>query len=808
MALSGKLEEASIENLAHSVGAANSCAEEARLHAILGSTFDGFVEVDSARRVIGWNTQSEHIFGWSHSEVANKSADILVPERLRGDYERAFLEFMETGRSSSFNERIETRLLHRDGHEIPVLLMISHVPWADSYRFVAFVRDITRRKEMAEELRRSEERSREILDHLEDAYSEVDLRGNYIFVNDAYRRMFNRTRDDVIGHSYKDFFDSHRSAALKEAYQQVYKTGQPLKGFEHESKPGVFNELSIWLKRDKNGQPIGFASSIRDCTRRKLYERELAEAKQAAEAANKAKSAFLANMSHEIRTPMNGILGMTELALTTELTPEQNEFLGLVKSSAESLLVILNDILDYSKIEADKMVLDPVPFHLSEMVGDAMKSMAVAAHKKGLELAVDIGPEVPQDLLGDATRLRQILLNLVGNAIKFSKTGEIVLQVNVQEQQQQQVVLLFSVRDTGIGIAPETQTRLFEPFEQADSSTTRHYGGTGLGLAICKRIVQLMGGAIWVESAPGEGSTFYFSLHLGLASARCPEPAPADLRGLPVLIIDDNATNRRILHEMTKHWGMLPEDADCGPMGLQKLEAAASAGQPFGLVLLDEQMPGMGGLDVIERVRMHHLLQGATILMLTSSDQASSAARCRQLGVDTYLIKPVKPAELLSMIRRAAGAWKPKAQVRTSQSTMTGNIRRLAVLVVEDNPVNQKVTVAMLERMGHQAIVAADGAEAIVKWNETPVDLILMDVQMPTMDGFDATKRIRQQELAGGGHVPIIAMTAHAMSGDRERCLEAGMDDYVSKPVNKAALEQAVSRCAGLATHGEPRSDK
>ena len=807
MAFNGRL-EASLENLAHSVGAATPSDHEARLHAILQSSFDGFMEADSARRIIGWNAQAERILGWSHAEIVQKSADILVPKRLRGNYELAFQEFVETGRSSAFDQRLETRLLHRDGHEIPVLLTISHVPWGDSYRFVAFVHDITSRKQAAEELRRSEERSREILDHLEDAYSEVDLRGNYIFVNDAYRRMFNRTRDDVVGHSYKDFFDSHRSAALKEAYQHVYKTGQPMKGFEHESKPGVFNELSIWLKRDKNGQPIGFASSIRDCTRRKLHERELAEAKQAAEAANKAKSSFLANMSHEIRTPMNGILGMTELALTTELTPEQSEFLGLVKSSAESLLVILNDILDYSKIEADKLVLDPVPFHLSEVVGDAMKSMALTAHKKGLELAFDIGPEVPQHLLGDATRLRQILLNLVGNSIKFSKTGEIVLQVNVQEQQQHQVALLFSVRDTGIGIAPETQARLFEPFEQADSSTTRHYGGTGLGLAICKRIVQLMGGTIWVESAMGEGSTFYFTVHLGLAAARRSEPAPADLRGLPVLIIDDNATNRRILHEMTKHWGMLPEDAESGPLGLQKLEAAASAGRPFALVLLDEQMPGMGGLEVIERVRMHHLLQGATILMLTSSDQTSSAARCRQLGVGTYLVKPVKPAELLSMIRRAAGAWKPKAQLRTSPSTMTGNVRRLSVLVVEDNPVNQKVTVAMLERMGHHAVLAGDGAEAIVKWNESPVDLILMDVQMPTMDGFDATRRIRQQELAGGGHVPIIAMTAHAMSGDRERCLEAGMDDYVSKPVNKAALEQALTRCAGLTTQSEPGSDK
>lgn len=804
MAVDGKL-EASIENLVHSVGTSAPADNEARLQAILESCFDGFVEVDAAGRIIGWNSQAERIFGWTDSEVAQKPYQMLVPQRLHTEYERVLQEFVDSGQSSTFNQRIESKALHRDGHELPILLIVSPVAWGESYRLIAFVRDITKRKQAAEELRQSEERSREILDYLEDAYSEVDLRGTYVFVNDAYCRLFNRTREEVVGHSYKDFFDRDRSGALRDAYQTVYKTGQPMRSFEHEFKAGRFNELSIWLKRDKNGQPIGFASSIRDCTQRKLHERELAEAKQAAEAANKAKSAFLANMSHEIRTPMNGILGMTELALSTDLTPEQNEFLGMVKSSAESLLVILNDILDYSKIEADKLVLDPVPFNLSEMVGDAMKSMAVTAHRKGLELAVDIGPEVPQELLGDAVRLRQVLLNLVGNSIKFSNSGEIEVRVNIQEMQPQQAVLVFSVRDTGIGIAPETQARLFEPFEQADSSTTRHYGGTGLGLAISKRIVQLMGGAIWVESAPGAGSTFYFTARLGVAAPRPSQPTLADLQGLPVLIIDDNATNRRILHEMAKHWGMLPDDADSGAAGLQRLEAAAGSGHPYGLVLLDEQMPGMGGLEVIERIRMHQALRGATILMLTSSDQSSSAARCRQLGVDTYLIKPVKPAELLGMIRRAVGAWKPQAITRKPPGVNAAPGRSLSILVAEDNLVNQKVTVAMLQRMGHRAIVAGDGAEAIVKWNESHVDLILMDVQMPAMDGFEATQRIRSQELARGTHVPIVAMTAHAMMGDRERCLEAGMDDYVSKPVNRPALEQALSRCAGWQPDGRGR---
>ncbi|HTS49592.1 MAG TPA: response regulator [Bryobacteraceae bacterium] len=795
MAVDGKL-EVSMEKLAHSVGVPPPRDAEARVEAILESCFDAFVEADSEGRIIGWNSRAERIFGWAYSEVAQQSVYMLVPQRFRAAHKQVIQEFLDSGSSLMLNQRIETRALHRDGHEFPVELIASAVPWGDSHRFIGFVRDITRRKQVVEDLRQSEARNLEILDHLEDAYSEVDLQGNYVFVNDAYCRLFNRTREQVAGHSYKDFFDRDRSVALRDAYQQVYRTGKPIQGFEHEAQPGRFNELSIWLKRDQKGEPIGFASSIRDCTQRKLHERELAEAKQAAEAANKAKSAFLANMSHEIRTPMNGILGMTELALATELTPEQSEFLGLVKSSAEALLVILNDILDYSKIEADKMVLDPVRFNLSEVVCDAMKSMAVTAHRKGLELAVDIGADVPQDVLGDAVRLRQVLLNLVGNSIKFSHSGEIVLQIKAQDLQPEQAILVFSVRDTGIGIAPETQARLFEPFEQADSSTTRHYGGTGLGLAISKRIVQLMGGAIWVESAPGSGSTFYFTVRIGVVPGPRSQPAQPDLQGLPVLIIDDNATNRRILFETAKQWGMRPDEADSGALGLQKLETAARSGCAYGLILLDEQMPGMGGLEVIERIRKHQVLSGATVLMLSSSDQSSSAARCRQLGVDTYLVKPVKSAELLEMIRRAVGDWKPKPPLRISPVAGAAPARPLSVLVAEDNPVNQKVTVAMLHRMGHRAVVAADGAEAIVKWNEGHVDLILMDVQMPAMDGLDATRRIRLAERAGGGHVPIIAMTAHAMIGDRDRCLEAGMDDYVSKPVSRAALEQALAHCA------------
>jgi PAS domain S-box-containing protein len=767
-----------------------------RLQTILDNSLDAVIEGDADGRIVGWNRQAERIFGWTRQEALGQNFEMLLPERFRETRDQVMEEFVATGHSELFNTPLETKLQRRDGSEFLAELMVAPVRCGAGHHFINLVRDISQRRHMAEQLRQSEERSRSILDHLEDAYSEVDLRGIYTFVNDAYCRLFDRTRDEVVGQSYKLFFESERGQALRDAYTRVYQTGKPVKGFEHEFKPGRYNELSIWLRRDKNGEPVGFASSIRDCTERKLYEKALADAKEAAEAANKAKSSFLANMSHEIRTPMNGILGMTELALSTDLTSEQREFLGMVKSSADSLLVILNDILDYSKIEADKIVLDPVHFNLCELVGDSMKSMAVLAHKKGLELAFDVAPDVPQDLIGDSTRLRQVLLNLIGNAIKFSESGEVLLQVKLQAVGDGLATLAFSVRDTGIGIPPEKQAKLFQPFEQVDASTTRNYGGTGLGLAISRRLVELMNGAMRVESTPGVGSTFSFTAQLALADAPRPAIGPVDLRGLPVLIIDDNATNRRILVELTRQWGMQPADADSGPAGLRELEEAAAKGRPYRLIVLDEQMPGMGGLEVIQRIREHRSLRGATILMLTSSDQTSSAARCRQLGVDTYLIKPVKPAELLAMMRRAVGAPLSDSGTRKAAPMPQASGSGLFILVAEDNFVNQKLTLAMLERLGHSAILVSNGEEAVARWCEGGIDLILMDVQMPKLDGFDATRRIRYREVTAGGHIPVIAMTAHAMSGDRERCLEAGMDDYVSKPVTRAALEQVVARFA------------
>ncbi len=492
---------------------------------------------------------------------------------------------------------------------------------------------------------------------------------------------------------------------------------------------------------------------------------------------------------------MNGILGMTDLALDTPLTRDQREYLGMVKTSAESLLGVINDILDFSKIEARKLQLDVLDFALRPLLDEVMRTLALRAQQKGLELACRVSPDAPETVCGDPGRLRQILVNLVGNAIKFTERGEVVVEVRPETRTEKDVCLLFTVRDTGIGIPTGRQQSIFEAFTQVDYSTTRKYGGTGLGLTISAQLASLMGGRIWVESEEGQGSTFHVTARFGLSGAAGPPPArPARLHGLPVLIVDDNATNRRILEEVLANWGMRPLAVDGGAAALAVLGAAAAAGEPYPLILLDGHMPEMDGFTLAARIRADAALSGAVVLMLTSAGRPDDVEQCRRLGVRAYLTKPVRQSELLDAILSTLGGTQPPPDVAAARESVAApDWRPLRILAAEDNPINQKLATHLLKKRGHSIVIAATGREAVAALEKQPFDVVLMDVQMPDVDGLEATAAIRRREEGTGRRVPIIAMTAHAMKGDRERCLEAGMDGYVSKPVQAQELFGAIA---------------
>ena len=550
-----------------------------------------------------------------------------------------------------------------------------------------------------------------------------------------------------------------------------------------------------WIPIDENIF-LHFAINI---TARKQAEEELRRAKAAAEAADRAKSRFLTSMSHEIRTPMNAIMGMTGLALMTDLNQEQKDYLETVKSSADSLLNLLNDILDLSKIEAGQLELEETDFSLSSVVDNALKGLAVKAHEKGLELAGLIEPDVPNSFKGDPHRLRQVIVNLVGNAIKFTEKGEVVLRVGKEAETKENVTLHFSVTDTGIGIPADSLEMIFDSFAQADGSITRRYGGTGLGTTISKQLVEMMSGGIWVESRLGEGSTFHFNVRLALGQAVEPTRplSAAEMKGLYILIVDDNATNRKILTEVTASWGASSWEAEGGPAALAGLDEAQAVGRPFDLTLLDIMMPEMDGLSLAERIRKRTEWAGLPLVFLSSTADPKKRSRARELGRAAFINKPVRPSELLEAMATVLS--RPReARVEPAEKPTLGRAeKRLRILLAEDNPVNQKLAATLLTKRGHEVAVAENGREAVEAFGRGGFDTILMDVEMPEMDGLEATRAIREKEKAEGGHIPIIGLTAHAMSGDRERCLAAGMDDYLPKPFSPNELFELTERHGG-----------
>jgi two-component system sensor histidine kinase/response regulator len=633
----------------------------------------------------------------------------------------------------------------------------------------------------------------------------TDREGFVEWVNDGFSRMTGYEPYEIIGR--KPGLVLQGPLTDHETVQRIRAGIASGESFTEEILNYAKNGRTYWVAMnifpvfDKKGNLVRFMAIQNDITHHRRSEEELQSAKEAAERANRAKSEFLANMSHEIRTPMNAVIGMTDLTLDTQLNGDQREYLNIVKESAHSLLGLLDEILDFSKIEAGKLQLDAAAFSIRETVATTMKALALRAHQKGLELAYDIPADVPDRLVGDPARWRQILVNLVGNSIKFTTQGEILLQIGVDASSASEVRLHVTVQDTGIGIARDKQGQVFDPFVQADSSTTRRFGGTGLGLTITSQLVRMMGGKIWVESQLGQGSTFHFNVNFALADesdvvdAR-PHDIRAELQGRSVLIIDDNRSNRQILASLTTQFGMLPAEADCAESALHWLEHSASRGETAPLILLDAIMPEVDGFQLAKCIKEDPRFAGSLIMMLSSADRESDAARCRDLGILSYRTKPLSQTDLLEAFDRVlhpehALEAPPDIAPHGHQQCAANPLR---ILVAEDTPANQKLVMRILEKRGHMPILADNGRDALELYGQQPFDVILMDVQMPELDGFATTKAIRARERTAGTHMPIIAMTAHAMKGDRESCLAVGMDAYIAKPLAATELLDLVER--------------
>jgi PAS domain S-box-containing protein len=653
----------------------------------------------------------------------------------------------------------------------------------------------------------TERRYRAFMNNIPAIATIKDRDGRFLYINEPMERIYKIKFEEVKGKTLADWIPVETAKKIRLHDQEVLSTKR-LMQFE-ESVPTPDGVVHHWLAfrfplEEPDGELLVGTVAV-DISRRKKAEADLQEAKELAEAANRAKSEFLANMSHEIRTPLNGVVGMTELALGTDLTAEQQEYLETVKLSADSLLTVINDILDFSKIEAGKIDFEMIDFDIRETLEMTMKTLAFRADEKRLELLCDIDPEVPEGIQGDSTRLRQVVVNLLGNAIKFTDAGEVALKVRVTQGEGGEQLLHFTVSDTGIGIPLEKQKSIFDPFSQADTSTTRKFGGTGLGLSISVRLVQMMGGHMWVESKPGVETEFHFTLPLVLA-AEPVKTGPGErfdlLRGVKVLIVDDNGTNRRILEMLVKRWGMLPKSVEGGAEGIVELLAASATGKLYELIICDVLMPGMDGFSFVERVRQEPKLSTAKIMMLTSAGRRGDAARCEELGISAYAMKPVRQSELQDVISRLLGEKEVAGPLITRYSIANAQNAAvsLRVLVAEDNAVNQKLVARLLEKRGHNVKVVANGREALEALDQATYDLVLMDMQMPEMDGFEATGELRKREKQTGLHTPIVALTAHAMKGDRERCLEAGMDGYLSKPIRAQELDDLLGNYIALRT--------
>ena len=770
--------------------------------AIIATDVNGLITV--------FNSGAQNLLGYSAEEMVGKLTPAVfhvmeevqsrgqVLTRELGYPVEGFEVFVAYARHGQFDRR-EWTYVRKDGSKFPVNLVVTAVKKAagEITGFLGLAEDISERKQ-------AEERFHATVEAAPTAMLVVDADGNILLVNRRVEDLFGYPRQEMIGQPVEMLIPNRSRfghPALREQFLQHATPRDMGAGLDLFAlrKDGTEFPIKVGISPIDTGVGQAVICGVLDITDQKRTLAAIQQAKESAEASNRAKSSFLANMSHEIRTPMNGIIGMAQLLSQTELRSHQRDFLSTIDESAHILLRLLNDILDFSKIEAGKLELERIDFPISECVARATQMLVLRAAEKGIEIAGRVAPEIPDYLIGDSGRVQQVLVNLLGNAVKFTEAGEIFVNVNLESTTSDKVRLHFSVSDTGIGIPRDKQEQIFCPFEQAEASTTRRFGGTGLGLTISRQLVEMMHGRIWVESELGCGSRFHFTAEFDVAKNQH-QRAPAELKwlqDLPVLVVDDNLTNRRILSEMLQFWKMQPVLADSAEAARRAIRKSEESGQPIRMILLDHHMPGEDGFHFAESIGEFTKQGQCPIIMISSGSSPVDADQCQKHGIGRFMTKPVIASELLSEVLRQFGQF-TRVAVTKSEHVSESGIPPRRVLLVEDNEINRRVALGLLRSRGHQVVVAENGLEAVNLIAEQEFDVVLMDMQMPVMDGYEATIEIRKLEHVSGGHIPIVAMTAEAFKGDRERCLEVGMDDYVSKPIASADMYRAIERFPAL----------
>ncbi len=776
---------------------------EEKYRTIIESIVDGYVEVALTGN---WTFVNDVICGhtlYTREELLSMDFHKL---HTKESAERAVACFTDVYLTGKHVKSLDVEIVRKDGsvgyYELSVSLMHDAAGKPAGFRCIS--RDVNDRRKIEEALKESEERYRSIVEQMQDGYFETDLAGTFTFLNPAACANIGYARDELLGIHNSQYQDEKTAREVYAVFNRIYKTGEPVSGFNFEltKKDGAkfITEISASLMRDEEGKPCGFRGLSRDVTARVLAQQELQKAKEAAEAANAAKSDFLANMSHEIRTPMNGVIGMIELLLDTTLSAEQRQYAQIVRNSSVALLSLLNDILDLSKIEAQKLDLEKLDFNLRLTIEDIADMVAVGAQDKGLELTALVDRDVPSLIKGDPGRLRQAIVNLTGNAVKFTPEGQIIIRVARVAEDEQSVKLRFSVTDTGIGIPADRREAIFAPFVQVDSSTTRKYGGTGLGLTITRQLAELMGGKIGCDSELCKGSTFWFTAVFEKQPDDRVQAAEvsAEISGSKILVVDDHATNRTLVCTLLSEWKCRWAEAEDAEEALKALRRAHAIGEPFNIALLDMMMPGMNGEELGRRIKADPDLRETRVIMMTSLGVRGDAARLALVGFDGFFTKPIRQSHLREALSMAIGRAKEKIEsgaIITRHTIAESRLAGKKILVAEDNPTNQTVALALLKKLGYEADLAANGIEAVRAVKRVAYDLILMDCQMPDMDGYEATRLIRNRATGAiNPDIPIIALTAHAMTEDRSKYVDAGMDDYLAKPVQIKMLAEMLSR--------------